>query len=186
MMCAAVAPLIPEQQRQIDNLISNLCTFLQMKTDNEIDLADRTPNDFVQEHGWCVLIDDVATHSCKDQGLWSHDILLKLPNHEQQAALRDITQFSIHLVARLSEVQAEHNSNNEICELESPPVMPADLIAMRTSKFVKEILDSHREHISQFWHINEIDMIEKDHQARDVFRIQFRGWIQRKDCPSGP
>jgi hypothetical protein len=62
-----------QQQRQIDNLISNLCTFRQMKADDEIDLADKTPNNFVEEQGWCVLIDDVATH-CKDQGSWSRDV----------------------------------------------------------------------------------------------------------------
>jgi hypothetical protein len=71
MMCAAVAPLIltlnmtliilqgrdlilSQQQRQIDNLIKKLCTFLQMKGDDEIDLGDKTPNNFVQEQGWRV------------------------------------------------------------------------------------------------------------------------------------
>ena len=190
ILCAAVAPLIltlnttlvilqgrdlvlSQQQREIDNLIGNLCTFLQMKTDDEIDLTDKTANkDFVQDQGWCVLIDDVATH-CKDQGSWSRDALSALSNNEQQEALLDIAHFSLHLVAGLSEVQAERNSNNEIRELESPPVMPADLVTIRTSKFIEDLLDPHREHISQFWNVDEIDMIEKDHQAlRSAFHSE--------------
>jgi hypothetical protein len=165
--------VLSQQQREIDNLIGNICTFLQMKTDDEIDLTDKTANeDFVQDQGWCVLIDDVATH-CKGQGSWSLDALSALSNHEKQEALLDIAHFSLHLVAGLSEVQAERNSNNEIRELESPPVMPADLVTIRTSKFIEDLLDPHREHISQFWSVDEIDMIEKANQAlRSAFHSE--------------
>ena len=56
--------------------------------------------------------------------------------------------------------------------------MPADLIAMRTSKFIEDILDPHREHISQFWHVDEIEMIEKDHQE---MRFAFNSEVGFKE-----
>jgi hypothetical protein len=105
-------------------------------------------------------------------------------NHGKQAALWDIAQFFQHLVFGLSEVQAERNSNNEINELESPPVMPADLIALHTSKLIEDILDPHLEHILQFWHIDEIDMIEKDHrELRSAFNaeVEFKEKIALED-----
>ena len=125
MICAAIAPLIltlnttlimlqerdpllSQQQRQIENVVGNLCTFLQMKTDEQVDLANKQANE--------------------------------------------------------CEIQAERNSNNEIRQQGSPPVTPGELVLLRTSTFIEEVLDPHRVHISQFWDVDEIDQIENDHQ----------------------
>ena len=81
-----------------------------------------------------------------------------------RAMLRGIAKFSIDLVVGLCEIQAERNSNNEICEQGSPPVMPGELVLLRTSTFIEEVIDPHRVHISQFWDVDEIDQIENDHQ----------------------
>ena len=71
------------------------------------------------------------------------------------------------------EIQAERNSNNEIREQGSPPVTPGELVLLRTSTFIEEVLDPHRVHISQFWDVDEIDQIENDHQElRSAFSTE--------------
>jgi len=62
------------------------------------------------------------------------------------------------------QVQAERDSNNGVREQLAPPVMPAELITMRTGAFIKNVLDPYRSHISQFWSLGEIDLIEIEHK----------------------
>ena len=130
-----------------------------------------------------MFIEDVVTF-CKDQGSWARDIILSLSEEATQTVFRNIAKFSIDLVAGLCEIQAERDSNNEVRGQVSPPVMPADLVLMRTSTFIEQVLDPHREHISQFWNVDEIDQIEKDHQElRSAFNTEagFKEQIAAQD-----
>jgi D-alanyl-D-alanine dipeptidase len=47
---------------------------------------------------------------------------------------------------------------------EAPPVMPAELVTMRTAKFISDVLDTYRDHVSRWWTATEIEQIEKDHK----------------------
>jgi hypothetical protein len=47
---------------------------------------------------------------------------------------------------------------------EAPPVMPAELVTMRTAKFISDVLDTYRDHVSRWWPAIEIGQIEKDHK----------------------
>lgn len=135
--------------------------------------------------GVCWLMIMLPHTGCKVQGLSLVVTWRSLSNafKSKKAAFWGIGHISLHLVAGLSKVQVEHNSNNEeIYELESPPLIRADMMAiMYTSKFIDDTLDPHLEsYISQFWHIGEIEMIEEDHQKlRSAFNSEV-GLMQRK------
>jgi hypothetical protein len=71
--------------------------------------------------------------------------------------------FSLSIVADGLQIQAERDSNNNAKELEAPPVMPADLIKMRPSVFISEIVDQYREQLTKHWSTDLIDKAESEH-----------------------
>jgi hypothetical protein len=84
--------------------------------------------------------------------------------------LKEITIFGISIVANVSQVQAERDSNNNTQELEAPPVMPADLVKIRPVAFIQDVLDPYRVHLSKHWSQQQIDDVEKEHrQLRAVY-----------------
>ncbi|CAK9860022.1 unnamed protein product [Sphagnum jensenii] len=48
-------------------------------------------------------------------------------------------------------VQAERDSNNNARELEAPHVMPADLVKIRPTTFIQDVLDPYRTHLLKHW-----------------------------------
>jgi hypothetical protein len=76
-----------------------------------------------------------------------------------------IGRFTLHLITGISDVQAERDSANGPARDEAPPVMPIDLVKMRTGKFISDILDPYREHVCKFWSEEDVEKIENDHIA---------------------
>jgi hypothetical protein len=62
-------------------------------------------------------------------------------------------------------VQAEGDKNNELASEEAPPVMPAELVTMRTAKFISDVLYTYRDLFSRWWTAIEILQLEKDHKS---------------------
>jgi len=67
-------------------------------------------------------------------------------------------------VADRLQIQAERDSNNNVRELEAPPVMPADLVKMRPGVFISEVVDQYREHLAKHWSADLIDKVESKHR----------------------
>jgi hypothetical protein len=87
----------------------------------------------------------------QDQGSWVRDLYNALSNTHKQTTLKEITIFGISIVANVSQVQAECDSNNNAQELETPPVMPADLVKIHPAAFIQDVLDPYRAHLSKHW-----------------------------------
>jgi len=98
--------------------------------------------------GWIVTKDAVIMH-IRDQGSWARDLYNKLSNIEKQQTLQEISIFSLSIVANGLQIQVEHDSNNNARELEAPPMMPADLVKMRLSVFISEVVDQYRGHLAK-------------------------------------
>jgi len=93
-----------------------------------------------------------------------------LSDIDKQTTLKEITIFGISIVANVSQVQAERDSNNNARELEAPLVMPADLVKIRPTAFIQDVLDPYRAHLSKHWSQHQIDDVEKEHrQLRAVY-----------------
>ncbi|CAK9197249.1 unnamed protein product [Sphagnum troendelagicum] len=69
----------------------------------------------------------------------------------------------MHIQNQGSWVQAEHDSNN-VRESEAPPVMPADLIKIRPTAFIQDVLDPYCAHFSKHWSQEQIDDVETEHR----------------------
>jgi hypothetical protein len=65
----------------------------------------------------------------------------------------------------LSIVRAERDYRNNVAAHLALPVFPQQLINMRTSKFIEEVLDPRREMMIAAWGQRRVDMIEKEHRA---------------------
>jgi hypothetical protein len=84
--------------------------------------------------------------------------------------LKEIIIFGISIVANVSQVQAEHDSNNNARELKAPLVMPVDLVKICPIAFIQDVLDPYRAHLSKHWSQQQIDDMEKEHrQLRAVY-----------------
>jgi hypothetical protein len=99
-----------------------------------------------------------------DKGSWARNVLASLLSVDQKRAVSSIARFSIELVDGLAFVQAERDRKNERASEEAPPVMPAELVTIRTAKFISEVLDTYRDHVSRWRTAIEIEQIEKDHE----------------------
>jgi hypothetical protein len=100
----------------------------------------------------------------QDQGSWVRDLYNALSDINKQTTLKEITIFGISIVANVSQVEAEHDSNNNARELEAPPVMPTDLVKIRPTAFIQDVLDPYRAHLSKHWSQQQIDDVEKEHR----------------------
>ncbi len=84
--------------------------------------------------------------------------------------MKEIIIFGISIVANVSQVQAEHDSNNNARELKAPLVMPVDLVKICPIAFIQDVLDPYRAHLSKHWSQQQIDDMEKEHrQLRAVY-----------------
>jgi hypothetical protein len=65
----------------------------------------------------------------------------------------------------LSIVRAECDYRNNAAAHLAPPVFPQQLINMRTSKFIEEVLDLRREMMIAAWGQWHVNLIEEEHCA---------------------
>jgi hypothetical protein len=71
--------------------------------------------------------------------------------------IHTVVTYAISLVTGLMGVKAERGGNNMRLESNAPPVLPAQLIAIYHGKFVSEVLEPYRDHISAFWFFEDVD-----------------------------
>ncbi len=138
---------------------------IQHGDDNQIMVrADQMDDTVFEFELWSVTVDAVLVH-VKDQGTWVKDLYLSLDKNDQFDLLREIALYALHLVSGLSIVQAERDfRNNAVAEL-APPVFPQQLIKMRTSKFIEDVLDPRREMLMAAWGQERVDHVEDEHRA---------------------
>jgi hypothetical protein len=138
---------------------------IQHVDDNQIMVrADQMDDTVFEFELWSVTVDAVLVH-VKDQGTWVKDLYLSLAQDDQLNLLRDIALYALHLVSDLSIIQAERDFRNNAATELAPPVFPQQLIKMRTSKFVEDVLDPRREMLMAAWGQERVDRVEDEHRA---------------------
>jgi len=156
--------VLSQQRAEIANLIARLCTMMGIeKVDvNNVYRCLDAENYCLCGQFWTPITAIVAHVS--DQGSWARDLLATLPDDEQLRVLREIGMFAVRLADGLHGIQAERDGNNNPAIEDSPFVMPADLVKLRTGRFIYTILDPFRSHVGRFWPDSDIEEIERDHQ----------------------
>ncbi len=158
---------LSQQTSRIEALVANLLLMIDIQhgDDNQIMVrADQMDDTVFEFELWSVTVDAVLVH-VKDRGTWVKDLYLSLDKNDQLDLLREIALYALHLVSGLSIVQAEHDFRNNAAAKLAPPVFPQQLIKMRTSKFIEDVLDPRREMLMAAWGQEWVDRIEDEHRA---------------------
>jgi len=123
-----------------------------------------------------ILVDATIKH-IRDQGsfviTWYNDLDIDNKND----IIRTVATYAISLVIGLMGVKAERDGNNMRLESNASPVLPAQLIAIRHGKFMSEVLEPYRNHISAFWSFKDVNQTEADH--RDLLNLYASDQILR-------
>ncbi|KAI9906723.1 hypothetical protein PsorP6_003832 [Peronosclerospora sorghi] len=102
--------------------------------------ADRNPPDdlcySVREHIY-------------DQGSWARDLSNSISAEDESHVLHEVGQDTLQL----------------ICGCIAPPVLPAQLVKLRTGTFISDVLDKYRAHIGLYWSAEDVDQVEADHRG---------------------
>jgi len=69
---------------------------------------------------------------------------------DQELIVKEIGMFEMELVAGLQDIKVERNNGNRPLDSDAPPMLPAQLIKLCTSVFIREVLDPFHVHISKF------------------------------------
>jgi hypothetical protein len=147
----------------MSKLVADIATSLDIRPATAEALEGVDPLTIITRSNWFILKDSVVMH-IQDQGSWVRDLYNALFDTDKQTTLKEITIFGISIVANVSQVQAERDSNNNAKELEAPPVMPADLVKIRPAAFILNMLDPYHAHLSKHWSQQQIDDVEKEPQ----------------------
>jgi hypothetical protein len=180
LICAAVCPvlrcisttlvilqgndiILSQQMTEIERLIHNISTMLNITNEADFDYDEVGPDELFVSQGLCILPTDAEAH-VKDQGSWARNLLAAFSVNAKNELLSMISKAVIQLVASLTTIRAERDSNNNARGEVAPPVMPFPLAQMRTSTFIDTILDKYRARLLLEWQADEVEMIETDHQ----------------------
>jgi hypothetical protein len=82
-----------------------------------------------------ILVDAIIEH-IRNQGSFTIACYNELDVDDKNDIIRTVTTYAILLVTGLMGIKAERDGNNMRLESNVPPVLPAQLIAIRHGKFV--------------------------------------------------
>jgi hypothetical protein len=123
-----------------------------------------------------ILVDAIVEH-IHNQGSFVIACYNDLDADDKNDIICTVAMYAISLVIGLMGVKAERDGNNMRLENDTPPVLPAQVIAIRHGKFVSEVLEPYRDHISAFWSLEDTDQTEVDH--RDLLNLYASDQILR-------
>jgi hypothetical protein len=134
----------------MSKLVVDIAAGLDIRPATDEALEGVDPLTIITQSDWFILKDFVVMH-IQDQGSWVRDLYNVLSDIDKHTTLKEITIFGISIVANVSQVQVEHDLNNNARELEAPPVMPADLVKIRPATFIQDVLDPYCTRLSKHW-----------------------------------
>ncbi|CAK9189618.1 unnamed protein product [Sphagnum troendelagicum] len=123
---------------------------------------------YVSVGSMCILVNMIVEH-IHNQGSFAIAYYNDLDADDKNDILCTVATYAISLVTGLMGVKVERDGNNMHLESDAPPVLLAQLIAIRHGKFGSEVLKPYCDHISTFWFLEDLDQMEADH--RDLLNL---------------
>jgi len=131
-------------------LIGTIMTMFSIEMIEELNGGDNEgAGDYVNFEQWHINVDSIVPH-IKDQGSFPWQCYEELDVANQELVIKEIGMFAMELVANLLDVKAERDDANRPFESNAPPVLPTQLVKLRTGVFIQEVLDPFQTHISKF------------------------------------
>ncbi|KAI9921717.1 hypothetical protein PsorP6_000757 [Peronosclerospora sorghi] len=156
VMCASVQPLaelcnttitiiqshdmiLCQQMAEIKNLIGHLVTAMEVEADGN------PPDDLCYVRGQYWIQTQSVREHIYDQGSWA----------------RDLFNYLSQKTNRMCCMKLRNNAGRI-----APPVLPAQLVKLRTGTFISNVLDKYRAHIGLYWSAEDVEQVEADHRAK--------------------
>ena len=98
-----------------------------------------------------------------DQGMYIRHTLDSLSDEWHEKVVTAIGTLLVTIVEQIFDIQAERNSKNHPAE-DLPPVLPHELVKMRTAHFGKTIVERHLSQLRESWDEETIGKIEDQHR----------------------
>lgn len=98
-----------------------------------------------------------------DQGLFVRHKFQSLTVDVGDQIISEVGMFLVVMVEGIRDIQAERDSCNRVSE-DLPPVLPHELVKMRTSEFGRTIVDRHLQQLRYSWSEKTIMQIEKQYR----------------------
>ncbi|KAI9919097.1 hypothetical protein PsorP6_011424 [Peronosclerospora sorghi] len=161
VMCASVQPMgelcnttmtilqshdmiLCQQMAEIKSLIGHLVTAMDVEADGY------PPDDLCYVRGQYWIQTQSVREHIYDQGSWARDLFNSLSAEDQSHMLHEVGQYTLQLICGWSDVQAKRDDRNNAGSI-APPVLPAQLVKLRTGTFISDVLDKYRAHIGLYW-----------------------------------
>jgi hypothetical protein len=98
-----------------------------------------------------------------DQGMYIRHTLDSLSDEWHEKVITAIGILLVTVVEQILDIQAERNSKNDPAE-DLPPVLPHELVKLRTAHFGNIIVDRHLLQLRESWDEEMIAKIEQQHR----------------------
>jgi len=163
--------LVAQQEEHIEVLIGSLTTMFAIETvdaySQEEEEEDGDDSPFVCLGDMRVHSNDIVSH-IRDQGSFAGSCYDRLSMHDSKQVVHEIGTYAMRLVTRLMSVKAARDENNEPLDRDELPVLPSQLVSMRTATFIKDVLDPYRSHLAVSWSAEKVDEVENEHRSMRV------------------
>ncbi|KAI9911316.1 hypothetical protein PsorP6_009034 [Peronosclerospora sorghi] len=176
VMCTSVQPLaelcnttmtilqshdmiLCQQMAEIKSLIGHLVTAMDVEADGN------PPDDLCYVRGQYWIQTQSVREHIYDQGSWARDLFNSISAEDQSHVLHEVGQYTLQIICGWSDVKAERDERNNAGSI-SPPVLPAQLVKLRTGTFISDVLDKYRAHIGLYWSAEDVEQVEADHRGK--------------------
>jgi hypothetical protein len=98
-----------------------------------------------------------------DQGMFVRNTFDELSSEDQDDVVYHVGKLLVTLVEGIRDIQAERDSRNRATD-DLPPVLPHELVKLRTAEFGRTIVDKHLQQLRHSWSDETINKIEQQHR----------------------
>jgi hypothetical protein len=170
--------LITQQEEHINVLIGSLIAMFSIEI-IEPNMEDDAAGDveYVSVESMHVQVNAIVMH-IQDQGSFASACYDHLNTDNQKVVVNTIVIYAMTLILGLMKVKAKHDGDNNSLDQDALPVLPVQLVKLRHSAIIWDVLNPDRDHIAIFWAPESIDQIEEEH--RDLLKFYSSDPILRK------
>jgi hypothetical protein len=159
--------LVLGQQRQNLKLLAEEISDMfgiRNVNDDEEEFDNLAIADFVRWDDSFVLLTKIRDYA-DDLGSRAKEHWLAIDANEQKRVMETIALFTIGISNSIAAVEAERDpANNAAVDL-APPVMPKELVTMRSATFISEVIVPRKEQLqATAWSDDQINAIETEHR----------------------
>ncbi len=155
--------LLTQQEQHIQMLINTIMTMFGIEMIEELKGDDnKRASNYVNSEQWHINVNSIVAH-IEDQRSFPRNCYEELDVANQKLIIKQVGMFAMELVTGLYNVKAERDDANKPLDSNVPPVLHVPLVKLRIDMFIRAVLDPFHAHISKFWLVEKIDLIEGEY-----------------------